>query len=191
MVKRMVTKPGKDLGRMINSRIKTGNLSPIEGTRERDPRAGRHVRPREGRETPVPGGTWDPGKGERPPCREARGTGDPEILLHRLAWPLADRAARNRAKWGPQDFQVLGLAVCEEAGELAQAVLQARFEGGDLNRIRQEAIDLGALCLQVLAILPKSPGIAPGGARRGPPCQPGGWHLCADPARNGQGRLGA
>ena len=66
MVKRMVSKPGLDLGRMTNSRIETGPLSPIEGTRERDPRAGRHVRPREGRETPVPGGTWDRGSREKP-----------------------------------------------------------------------------------------------------------------------------
>ena len=74
--------------------------------------------------------------------------------LRRLVRPLADRAARNLEKWGPQDFQTLGLAVCEEAGELAQAILQERHECGKRDRIREEAIDLGALCLQIMAHFP-------------------------------------
>ena len=74
--------------------------------------------------------------------------------LRRVSLPLADRAAVNMAKWGPQSFATLGLCVCEEAGELAQAILQERHEGGDVDRIRQEAIDLGALCLQVLSNFP-------------------------------------
>jgi NTP pyrophosphatase (non-canonical NTP hydrolase) len=74
--------------------------------------------------------------------------------IRRLVRPLADRAAMNLEKWGPQDFQTLGLAVCEEAGELAQAILQERHECGKRDRIREEAIDLGALCLQILAHFP-------------------------------------
>jgi len=71
--------------------------------------------------------------------------------LRRLVRPLAERAARNLEKWGPQDFQTLGLAACEEAGELAQAILKERHESGKRDRIREEAIDLGALCLQIMA----------------------------------------
>ena len=77
--------------------------------------------------------------------------------LRRLVRPLADRAARNLEKWGPQDFQTLGLAVCEETGELAQAILQERHEAGSRDRIREEAIDLGALCLQIMAHCPSRP----------------------------------
>lgn len=67
---------------------------------------------------------------------------------------LEAKARRNLAQWGRQDFETLGLAVCEEAGELAKAILQARHEGGDPDRIRQEAIDLGALCIQVMDHFP-------------------------------------
>lgn len=71
-------------------------------------------------------------------------------VLHGLARQLAVQANINLAKWGKQDFSVLGLAVGEEAGELAQAILKNKFEAGDVDRIRQEAIDLGALCVQVM-----------------------------------------
>jgi NTP pyrophosphatase (non-canonical NTP hydrolase) len=50
-----------------------------------------------------------------------------------------------------QPLETLGLVASEECGELCQAMLQARHEGGDADRIRQEAIDLGAVCLQILA----------------------------------------
>ena len=63
------------------------------------------------------------------------------------------RVAKNLDKWGVQDFETLGLAVAEEAGELAQAILQARDEGGERGRISQEAIDLAALCVQVLVTM--------------------------------------
>lgn len=63
---------------------------------------------------------------------------------------VTDRAARNVEKWGEQDLATLALAMSEETGELAQAVLKHRDEGGDRNRIRQEAIDCGALALQIL-----------------------------------------
>jgi len=66
-----------------------------------------------------------------------------------ISRPFIDRAKKNLAKWGDQDFETLGLAVAEEAGELAQAILKARHENGDRQRILQEAIDLGALCFQI------------------------------------------
>jgi hypothetical protein len=69
-----------------------------------------------------------------------------------LAW-VRQRAADNLAKWGVQDVETLGLAVAEEAGELAQAILQARFEGGSPMRIIEESCDLAALCLQVFVTM--------------------------------------
>ena len=63
---------------------------------------------------------------------------------------LVHRAESNLAKWGEQDYETLALAVAEEAGELAQAVLHYRHENGAQIRINAEAIDLGALCLQVI-----------------------------------------
>ena len=83
--------------------------------------------------------------------------------LRRMVRSLAERAARNLEKWGPQDFQTLGLAVCEEAGELAQAILKERHESGKRDRIREEAIDLGALCLQIMAHFPSRPNTKAGG----------------------------
>ena len=63
---------------------------------------------------------------------------------------LIRRAEGNIAKWGAQGITTLGLAVAEEAGELAQAILKWKYEQGHEDRIRDEAIDLGALCLQTL-----------------------------------------
>lgn len=70
---------------------------------------------------------------------------------------FVDRAGKNVAKWGKQDLETLGLAIAEETGELCQAILKARWEGGDRERIREETIDLGALCLQVLHYLDNPP----------------------------------
>lgn len=63
---------------------------------------------------------------------------------------LLERAKGNLQKWGTQDTETLCLAIAEETGELAQAILQARHEGKPMGRIQAEAVDLGALCLQVL-----------------------------------------
>ena len=70
---------------------------------------------------------------------------------------LAARAERNLTKWGKQDLETLGLAIAEETGELCQAVLKARDEGGDRERIREETIDLGSLCLQLIYLLDNPP----------------------------------
>jgi hypothetical protein len=68
-----------------------------------------------------------------------------------------ERAIKNVAKWGKQDLETLGLAIAEETGELCQAILKARWEGGDRERIREEVIDLGALCHQVMLYLDHPP----------------------------------
>ena len=63
---------------------------------------------------------------------------------------LQNKASANLAKWGMQPVETLGLVASEECGELCQAILKTNHEGGDRDRIRQEAIDLGAVCLQIL-----------------------------------------
>ena len=55
----------------------------------------------------------------------------------------------NEDKWGEQDVETLLLAMQEELGELTQAHLEARAEGGDPARIRDELDDLAALCIQL------------------------------------------
>lgn len=69
-----------------------------------------------------------------------------------LEW-ITSKAEKNLGKWGVQDFETLGLAVAEEAGELAQAILQNKHEGGERVRITAEALDLAALCVQVLVTM--------------------------------------
>jgi len=64
--------------------------------------------------------------------------------------PICIQAEVNMAKWGLQDVETLGLAVAEECGEVCQAILQARDENGDRERIWHEAVDLAALCVQVI-----------------------------------------
>ena len=71
-----------------------------------------------------------------------------EVRRHSL---FADRARKNIEKWGAQDYETLALCIAEESGEVAQAVLQYHHEAGDEERIRAEAIDLGALCVQLVA----------------------------------------
>lgn len=70
---------------------------------------------------------------------------------------LREMADRNVRKWGLQDFQTLTLAVAEETGELAQAVLQHKWEAGSLERVRDEAVDLGALCIQIIDLFDLTP----------------------------------
>jgi|GEM_PF-1391772 len=59
------------------------------------------------------------------------------------------QADRNLEKWGLQDEETLLLAIQEELGELTQAHLEARDEGGDPDRVDEELHDLGALLIQL------------------------------------------
>lgn len=74
---------------------------------------------------------------------------------------LSHKAAKNLDRWGLQTSSVLVLCMAEELGEIARAVLEIKGELGrgrplDAYRmagsVRDEALDLGALCLQ-LAVL--------------------------------------
>lgn len=59
------------------------------------------------------------------------------------------KASENIEEWGLQSQETLLLAIQEEVGELAQAHLEARAEGGDPERIDAELDDLGALLIQL------------------------------------------
>lgn len=60
-----------------------------------------------------------------------------------------DKADENVEKWGIQDPTVLLLAIQEELGELTQAYLEATYEHGDRDDVRDELHDLGALLVQL------------------------------------------
>ena len=68
-----------------------------------------------------------------------------------------ERARRNVEKWGNHEVETLALAIAEETGEVCQAIMKARWEGGDRERIRDEVIDLGALCYQMILSLEHAP----------------------------------
>ena len=59
------------------------------------------------------------------------------------------KARDNVEKWGLQDREALLLAMTEELGELTQAVLEHKHEGGEYQRIYDETADLGALVIQM------------------------------------------
>ncbi len=63
---------------------------------------------------------------------------------------LRSQALKNLTKYGRQSFDTLGLALAEETGEVCQAILQAKYENADSQRIREEAVDTAALCLQII-----------------------------------------
>jgi len=58
------------------------------------------------------------------------------------------KAAENIDTWGYQKEETLLLALQEELGELTQAFLEARSEGGDPQCVDEELDDLGALLIQ-------------------------------------------
>ena len=70
--------------------------------------------------------------------------GAPSVVFDR--W--LGKASENIEEWGLQDQETLLLAIQEELGELTQAHLEARHEGGDPARVDDELDDLGALLLQ-------------------------------------------
>ena len=59
------------------------------------------------------------------------------------------QAQRNLLEWGEQSYPVLALAIVEELGELAQALLEHEYEDGDAERMPDELADLGALAYRV------------------------------------------
>ena len=66
-----------------------------------------------------------------------------------LGQQWGQKAEENVEEWGIQKVDTLLLAIQEELGELTQAHLEARAEGGDPARVEEELADLSALCFQL------------------------------------------
>lgn len=73
--------------------------------------------------------------------------------IHAYSRELENRADKNIQKHGLQNLNTLGLALAEETGEVCQAILQFHHENGTLKSLYQEAIDTGALCLQIMLLI--------------------------------------
>ena len=76
-------------------------------------------------------------------------TEDPQ---QQIVTDVLNERYRQDQKWGEQNHDPIVYAsiLTEEVGELAQAALQARFEGGDANRIREEAVQAAAAAIAIL-----------------------------------------
>jgi len=60
------------------------------------------------------------------------------------------QAQANMNKWGLQNLETLGLALAEETGEVAQAILAVKAQGGsDYQHVIDEARHVAALCVQI------------------------------------------
>ena len=77
------------------------------------------------------------------------GTTDEKMAI--FSYKTSNRAVKNISKWGFQDKKTLIIAMMEELGEIAKADLDNE---GD-ERVIDECIDLGALCLQLECVLSK------------------------------------
>ena len=95
-----------------------------------------------------------PKPGEKPSAKGESIPGSVSNPRHRIRqigpcdrW--SDKARENLDRWGQQDVDTLLLAMQEELGELTQAHLEARAEGGDATRVGLELADLAALCFQL------------------------------------------
>lgn len=58
-------------------------------------------------------------------------------------------AEENINHWGGQDVETLILATLEELGEMTQAFLEYKYEGGDFEEVCQELSDLAPLMFQL------------------------------------------
>ena len=77
------------------------------------------------------------------------------------AWldDVSRKAQENMDKWGVQPIDQIALAIAEESGEIAQAVLQHQHEDASVERVRDEAMDLAPLCIQMLVSLREIHGV--------------------------------
>jgi len=67
-----------------------------------------------------------------------------ELILAELA-----RARKKHPKWPPDKIHQAAI-VAEEAGELVQAALDARYSGGSQSDIDKEASHVGATVIRLL-----------------------------------------
>ena len=70
-----------------------------------------------------------------------------------LIFEELQHAQEKHPNWPNSGFEALAI-VTEELGELAQAMLQFKHEGGDPERIRAEAIQVAAMGLRFVLNLP-------------------------------------
>jgi NTP pyrophosphatase (non-canonical NTP hydrolase) len=59
------------------------------------------------------------------------------------------KAEKKHPGWPNSLFEAYTI-IAEEVGELAQAILQEKYEKGTKNRIKEEAIQSAAMCLRFL-----------------------------------------
>lgn len=57
-----------------------------------------------------------------------------------------NRAKEKHPNW-PGDTIHAAAIVCEESGELIRAALQHKYEGGNIEEMRKEAIQTSATCI--------------------------------------------
>jgi NTP pyrophosphatase (non-canonical NTP hydrolase) len=71
-----------------------------------------------------------------------------------LVFQELQHAQEKHPNWPNSGFEALAI-VTEEVGELAKAILQFKHEGGDPERIRQEAIQVAAMGMRYVLNLPE------------------------------------
>lgn len=74
-------------------------------------------------------------------------TGDVTIVKS-----ILDELERAEAKFPhwPESVVEQAAIVCEESGELIRAALQLKYEGGNVEDCRKEAIQTAAMCIRFL-----------------------------------------
>lgn len=78
------------------------------------------------------------------------------ITEKRILISLVDElqaAIKKHPKW-PNDLIHAAAIVTEENGELMQACLQHKYEGGNFDNIEKEAVQTGAMCMRLIFNLP-------------------------------------
>lgn len=71
-----------------------------------------------------------------------------ELLFNAIRVELYE-AERKHPNW-PDNIIEQAAIVSEESGELIRAALQAKYEGGDIEACRKEAIQTAAMCIRFL-----------------------------------------
>lgn len=66
---------------------------------------------------------------------------------------VLDECSRQDDKWGIQEHDMItwSAILTEEMGEFAQAALQSKFGGDKAANMREEAIQVAAVALQIIA----------------------------------------